>query len=1027
MAASRPRVFTIPPSAPFLPTLAVALLDGKLVPGFAPRGDPLALASATVFLPTRRASRALASAILQAAGGEATLLPRIVPLGDVDEDALAFAEDAPLAEPPAADSLTRKLVLARLVRHWAAQLPAATGDEAGLIAASPVAAVALADSLARLFDDLIITGVSFDDLRKVVPPQLDVYWQKSFEFLQIAHRGWFAYLAERGLTDPTQRRDQLIAREAVRIGADGNGPVIAAGSTGSLPAVANLLAAIARRPDGAVVLPGLDRDLDAQSYALIDGSEGVEPSPGHPQFGLKRLLGRLGISRSEVEPLAAPTAPAREKLLSEAFRPAATTDRWRDRAGALSADHIRAALADVTLVEAGDPREEALCVALILRETLEDRTKTAALVTPDRALARRVAAELARWNIRIDDSAGAPLAATEAGRLARLAASAAAERLAPLPLLALLRHPLTQLATAAEIDALERAVLRGPRPAAGADGLARAIAELRVRDLHPRDTRAKLSEADWQVAADLAVRIGKALEPLLALADGRPRPFAEFVRAHKDVLADISPGLATPTAVDAEALAKAFKLLANASADAPAVALGEYTDMLPGLLAEPRVRPPFDPHTRVRILGPLEARLLDVDRVVLAGLNEGSWPPDIHSDAWLNRPMRRELKKLDLPERRIGLAAHDFVQSMGASEVVLTRARRESGVETVQSRFLHRLSALVPEPAWDAVKRRGDRYLALVREFEQPPETAPIERPRPTPPLVARPSHLSVSEIEDLVRDPYTIYARHVLALTPLEPIDAEPGARERGTLLHDALASFVAAYPDKLPPDALTTLLAVGRRTFAALDGFPAIHAVWWPRFERVAEWFVGQESERRKGIVRTRVETSGRLMIELGGRHFTLSARADRIDLMTDGSLAIVDYKTGEPPTAKQALVGLAPQLPLEAAIARAGGFVGIAANTLVSQIAVVKLSGGDPPGEIADFNLSRGDARKVAERFELTNFDDLAEHNLTQLKKLLQAFARLDQPYHSMPRPKWRLRYCAYDHLARVKEWSIVGDDS
>ena len=1027
MAASRPRVFTIPLSAPFLPTLAAALLDGRLVPGFAPRGDPLALASATVFLPTRRAARALASAILQAAGGEATTLPRIVPLGDVDEDALAFAEEAPLARPRAADALSRKLVLATLVRKWAVQLPEATGDQYRLLAASPAAAIALADSLARLFDDLIIADIKLDDLRKVVPPQLDVYWQKSLEFLQIAHQGWFAYLAERGLADPAKRRDELIAAEADRIAADGDGPVIAAGSTGSLPAVANLLAAIARRRDGAVILPGLDRDLDAQSYALIDGGEGVEPSPGHPQFGLKRLLGRLGISRNEVEALAAATAPARERLLSEAFRPAATTDRWRDSAAAFSADDIPAALAGVTLVEAGDPREEALCIALILRETLEAPAKTAALVTPDRALARRVAAELARWNIAIDDSAGAPLAATEAGRLARLAASAAAEPLAPLPLVALLRHPLSQLAAAAEIDALERAVLRGPRPAAGADGLARGIAELRASKLHQRDARAKLSKVDWQMAADLAARIGKALEPLLALADGRPRPLANIVTAHKDTLANISPGLAASTADDAEALAKALDLLAKASVDAPAVTLGEYADLLPGLLAEPQVRPPFDPHTRVRILGPLEARLLDMDRMVLAGLNEGSWPPDVHSDAWLNRPMRRELKKLDLPERRIGLAAHDFVQSMGAGEVVLTRARRESGVETVQSRFLHRLSALVPEAAWDAVKKRGDRYLALVRQFEQPADTTPTPRPRPTPPLAARPSHLSVSEIEDLVRDPYTIYARHVLDLSPIEPIEAEPGARERGTLLHEALARFVEAYPDKLPPDALTALLAIGRRTFAALDGFPGIHAVWWPRFERVAEWFVSQESERRKGIARTRVETSGRLMIELGGRHFTLSARADRIDLMTDGSVALLDYKTGEPPTAKQALVGLAPQLPLEAAIARGGGFDGIAENVSVSKIAVIKLSGGNPAGEIADFNLSRGEAGRIAERLKIANFDDLADYNLVQLKKLLRAFARLDQPYHSMPRPKWRLRYGAYDHLARVKEWSIVGDDT
>ena len=453
MAASRPRVFSIPLSVPFLPTLAAALLDGKLIPGFAPRGDPLALSAATVFLPTRRAARALETALLQEIGGEATTLPRILPLGDVDEDALAFAEDTPLAQPRAADPLTRKLVLAALVRKWAAQLPEATGDEVRLIASSPAAALGLADSLARLFDDLIIADVSLQDLRKVVPPELDRYWEQSFEFLKMAYEGWFAYLAEGGLADPTRRRDELIARETERIAAGGEGPIIAAGSTGSLPAVANLLRAIALRHDGAVVLPGLDRDLDADSFALIEGGGGLDASPSHPQFGLRRLLDRLGISRDDVAILAPPVAPAREKLLSEAFRPAATTDRWRDGTAGLAANDLHSALAEITLVEAGDPREEALCIALVLRETLETPAKTAALVTPDRALARRVAAELTRWNIAIDDSAGIPLASSEAGRLARLVASTAAERLAPLPLLALLRHPLARLATTGEIDA----------------------------------------------------------------------------------------------------------------------------------------------------------------------------------------------------------------------------------------------------------------------------------------------------------------------------------------------------------------------------------------------------------------------------------------------------------------------------------------------------------------------------------------------------------------------------------------------
>jgi ATP-dependent helicase/nuclease subunit B len=455
------------------------------------------------------------------------------------------------------------------------------------------------------------------------------------------------------------------------------------------------------------------------------------------------------------------------------------------------------------------------------------------------------------------------------------------------------------------------------------------------------------------------------------------------------------------------------------------VTLADYADMFAVLIADYPVRPPLDPHARIRILGPLEARLLDVDALVLGGLNEGTWPPEAHADAWLNRPMRRKLG-LDLPDRRIGLAAHDFAQSMGMGDVVLTRASRQNGVETVASRFLQRLAAVAPDAALAAARDRGSTFLALARALDRPAEPKPVGRPLPCPPVAARPTRLSVSEIEDLVRDPYTIYARHVLGLVPLEPINAEPGAAARGMLLHEALARFTAEFPGALPAHALDTLIDIGRRVFAPFEHFPDVHATWWPRFERVAHWFVVNETKRRARIATTLTETSGKLAIDLDGVGFTLSARADRIDRLKDGSIAVIDYKTGAAPTVKEALVGLAPQLPLEAAIARHGGFAGIAAGTTVSEISAVKLSGGDPPGEFSAFEFIRGDAKKIAERLGIADLDDMAERSLVELTKLLRAFARADQPYHSMPRPKWRSRYGAYDHLARVKEWSVEGDE-
>ncbi|HVT55364.1 MAG TPA: double-strand break repair protein AddB, partial [Xanthobacteraceae bacterium] len=323
MSESPARVFTIPPSAPFLPTLAQAIADGRLIPGFPAKGDPLALANATIFLPTRRAVRAFGEALLEAFGAEALVLPRVLPLGDVDEDEIAFERDA-LDIPDAISPTARRIVLARLVQQWAAS--SARGGEAPL-AATPAASLAFADELTRVLDDLTIAGVPFDHLDKVVPDNLDQYWNVSRDFLKIVQRAWPDILKEYSLADPTARREALLKREAERLVENGGGPVIAAGSTGSLPSVAHLLRVIAHRKDGAVVLPGLDQILDEQSFARIGEAE-ADAAQGHPQFGLQRLLRELGATRGDVIPLATPPMLKRERLLSEAFLPAETTDRW---------------------------------------------------------------------------------------------------------------------------------------------------------------------------------------------------------------------------------------------------------------------------------------------------------------------------------------------------------------------------------------------------------------------------------------------------------------------------------------------------------------------------------------------------------------------------------------------------------------------------------------------------------------------------------------------------------------------------
>jgi ATP-dependent helicase/nuclease subunit B len=384
--------------------------------------------------------------------------------------------------------------------------------------------------------------------------------------------------------------------------------------------------------------------------------------------------------------------------------------------------------------------------------------------------------------------------------------------------------------------------------------------------------------------------------------------------------------------------------------------------------------------------------------------------------------MRRSLK-LDLPERRIGLNAHDFVQAVSAARVIISRAKKQDGVETVASRFLQRLSAIAPQRAFEEARERGRRYVALSHELERAERIEPAKRPAPKPPAEARPSRLSVTEIETLIRDPYSIYARHVLKLFPLEEIDADPGAAERGTIIHDAFARFAEGFSDAMPSDALHELIERGKEAFAGLADYPGLRAIWWPRFVRAAEWFVGRESEFRRETARTLAEQSGKIELVAGGRTFTLTARADRIDLRRDGSVAIFDYKTGQPPGLKETFIGLTPQLPLEAAIVKAGGFEGVPRDARIADIVVVRLSGGHPPGDDRSFSPEKttGQNKTLAEKLRLASCDDLADAARAGLEQLLASYAAADFPYLSIPRPKWRGRFGEYDHLARIREWS------
>ena len=975
-------VFTIAIDRRFADALAAGVLAEH-------GGDPLALADLLILVPTRRSVRALREAFLRASGGKPTVLPRLAPLGDVDDGEweLASRDSDALSLPPAIEPAERDALLSALVSAF-------TDDQGHPIAQSAAQALALARELGSLLDELAIEGVAFDRLETLVEGNFASHWQRTLKFLAIVGEHWPQLLADRGQVDAIERRTRALRAQAERWRVNPpTSPVIAAGSTGSQPATRALLSVIAGLPRGQVVLPGLDRDIDETSWTALDES--------HPQFGLRELLKALDCRRQDVADWPGHGSSARHLLISELMRPAETSEDWTRPP--------LSALEHVTRADCATPHQEALVVALALRETLKDAGRTAALVTPDRDLARRVTAELRRWKIDIDDSAGTPITDTPPSTLLRLLLAAIDEGFAPVALLALLKHPLCTLgsergAVLAATRRLDRKCLRGLKPMPGL-----ATVRGRVEGTTFGDP------ADRRAVNDLIDRLDAATAPLAALMQTGAPP---------DALLDAT--LAAAEAVSSAdslwsgdaggALADALARLRAAWTGRRLIAGGEWPSLFATMIEPEIVRPSFGRHPRLAIWGPLEARLQRADLLVLGGLNEGTWPPAVETGPWLNRPMRAALG-LPQPERLIGLSAHDFSEALGAERVLRTRAEREGGAPTVPSRWLARLDALFGyEPGKEAPPeyiQRGQRsYLAWADAIDRPADYRPRGRPMPRPPVAARPTRLSVSSIEQWRRDPYGLYARRILRLQALEPLEAALGAADRGNALHDALDEFLRKHPSGvLPPDAVGEFEALGEHHLADLLTAPAERAFWWPRFQRLARWFVATENERRSAGARLLdSETKGTLTVGPRHRPLTIEARADRIDEVERGTWEIIDYKTGRVPTNEELEALFAPQLLLEAAMAERGGFDKI-------------------PGTASSIRLSYwqanglGDGGKVS---EIKAADELVPAMLALVEKMAEQFAEPGTPYTALPWPSHVPHFNDYAHLERAAEWSTVIDD-
>jgi ATP-dependent helicase/nuclease subunit B len=953
-----PNLFALPPGADFPAELVAGILERH-------DGPPEALARVTLILNTQRMRRRVIDC-LQARG--ARLLPRILLVTEV-----AALANLPLPKP--ISPLRRRLELSVLLDGLLAT---------GTTHFPRTALYDLADSLATLMEEMQGEGVTPDRIAALDVANHSAHWARTQAFLGIVAE---ALQGEATDAEALLRQTVMALAETWAFQPPPH-PVILAGSTASRGTTALLMQAIARLPKGAVVLPGFDFDLPPQVSSCLDD---VLTAEDHPQYRFRRVLDLLSIAPDAVQPWTTtqPPDPGRNRLISLSLRPAPITDQWLNEGPNLP--NLPPVTAGMTLIEASSERTEALAIALILRHAAEQGTM-AALISPDRNLTRRVTAALDRWGIRPDDSAGRPLALSAPGRLMRQVAALFGQKLTGDALLALLKHPLAFSGPG-----------RGPHLV-----LTREF-ELHLRRNGPAFPTAA-SLIDWAETSgiDQAQAWARIIAATLCGHEATSRqPLAGFASRHLEVTETLARGFAETGAgglwdkAAGEAALNAVTELQREAGAGGEMSPADYASVFLGVLQRHEVRETETVHPTTMIWGTLESRVQGADLVILGGLNDGTWPAQPPPDPWLNRAMRKEAGLL-LPERKIGLSAHDFQQAVGAKAVVLSRSKRGAEAETVPSRWLNRLTNLMEglptrngSQALAAMRERGDLWLTLAAAYDHATETAAANRPSPRPPVAARPRKLSVTEIKTLIRDPFAIYARHVLKLRPLDPLRPEADPRLRGTVLHEILEIFL-----RRGGGDRSTLMAITDAVLADRVAWPLARAIWRSRIDKAADAFLAFSAST--GGTPVLLEEKG--AAQLPTLDFTLTGKPDRIDRLEDGRLILIDYKTGDPPTPAQQK-HFDKQLLLLAAMAESGAFKGLDAE----EVARVVYVGLKAELKTAPIELEPGQVAAIWAEFQ----------------KLMTSYARPSQGYTARRALETTREDADYDHLSRFGEWDLTDD--
>lgn len=997
-----PRVYSIPAHRGF----ADALVAG-LVPRY--REPVFGLARLTLLVPSSRAARTLSEAFIRHAGdaGEGGLLmPRMIAVGDLDLDEKLGAGLDPLGAediPPACDPVARWLTLDRLIAEERA------GE--GMDPLPGRARLNLAREMARTMDRLLVEEKAPADLMAdaVLDRLGDLagHWTRAIRLFARVNMRWQMELEARGQVDAATRRNLLFAHAARRWNeSPPPHPVVAAGVTSAAPALARLLRVIAELPQGAVVLPDLDLAMDDAAWDELgragaadapDGEVfGADDALSHPQYHLKLLLNRMGVNRAEVQAWhrrgAAAAEPARARAISSLFLPPQASRAWVR----LEADRRR--LSGVRMMTSATIEEEAQAIALMVREALESPEKRIAVVTADRGLARRVGQHLERWNITADDSAGRPLALTPAGRLFGLLAELAAGGPDPALLVAAFAHPLVR-ADNGEVRrdwlrglrAFDRQ-LRGPSPAPGMAPLRKAADEAGV--------------AAWWAEAEALVAPLAAWPPTIALAEALTR-LATSAEAFAGTLVwEREDGRALGILIE--------ELRGQAEVAGTMIETADLAGTLRDCMDDVAVRPGYGGHPRVAIYGLLEARMARADLVICGGLNEGSWPQPPGADALLAPAI---LRALGVPgaEFRIGLAAHDLAGAMGAPEVVLSRALRDVDGPTLPSRFLLRVEALLGDDLDKEHRERTIPALLPLLDRVRPP-AEPYPRPAPDPSPERRDVAIKVTALDRLLGDPYQFYAQAILDLRQLDPLAADPFSDPalRGTLVHEILDLWHKAR--RADPDLAIAPFAAAH--FERERVHPLFRVLWQPRLiaalTRFEEWVRGNEAEGRVVLAS---EISGTMEVD----GVKVIGRADRIDRQADGSLVIVDYKTGAPPSKAQVTAGYALQLGLLGLIACDGKFENTKTAEVVTGTAMrfeywsLGKSRKEEGFGYRDTPMKEGNARTGLPPEKYLPF------HAEKLGEAISLFIKGRKPFIARENPDYK-GYNEYDQLMRLEEWLV-----